>query len=74
MAAIPPEKETKMWYVIPCNKTIAEHLSTQPKAFEGFGEACAKAQFLREQTKNQYHVIKVQIAWTTQTIAEAMAE
>lgn len=63
-----------MWYVIPQNKTIAEHLAMQPKAFNSFGEACEKAKFLREYTKSQYHVVKVQVAWTTETLAEAMAE
>lgn len=61
-----------MWYVIPHNKTIAEHLATQPKAFDNFGEARDKAEFLREETGKQYHVIKIQVAWTTQTMAEAM--
>lgn len=62
-----------MWYVIPHDKTISEHLATQPMPFDNFDGARDKAEYLRKDTGKQYHVIKIQVVWTTQTMAEAMA-
>ncbi len=63
-----------MWYVIPHNKSIAEHLAQSQSGFNNFGEAREKADFLRAETGNHYHVIKIQTVWTTKTIEEAMKE
>lgn len=61
-----------MWYVIPHNKSIAEHLATQPTPFDNFGDARDKAEYLREETGQHYHVTKIQTAWTTLTLHEEM--
>ena len=60
-----------MWYVVPHGATLNME-TNQP--FDNYNEAKEKAEVLHQSFGNHYHVIRVTVAYTTKTLAEAMAE
>jgi len=57
-----------MYYVVPKDRSIVGML----KAFEYLYDAREYAQRLKDETGNNYDVLRVDHVWTTQTFDEAM--
>ena len=58
-----------MWYVVPHGAAIS--IDTKER-FDSPNDAAEHAHALHQLHGDHYHVVKVQVVWTTQTLAEAM--
>lgn len=63
-----------MWYIIPRGMSISQALAEGAQPVSSFNEAREEADALRHSTGNHYHVIKIQMVWTTTTLADLLAE
>lgn len=63
-----------MWYIIPRGMSISQALAEGAQPVSSFNEAREEADALRHSTGNHYHVIKIQMVWTTTTLADLLEE